>query len=387
MSTPAGWYDDGSGRQRWWDGMQWTEHFAPTSPPNDAGYPAPNPVTAASNPRRIPTLGFIGLALAALGTVLACVPTMATFIIGAVVLLAAFVVSLIAVFTKNAARWPAIAGIALSVIGGVIGTIVLVLALLTTAASALPSPAQPTSFASETPSTAGGSGRPDAETIAEVFETRLHDGGITEYDTPGFYACVGREVYESDLKDEEVQQLLAMEGAKIFKDFADATVTCTPATVTTVDGGIHDTGRQVSLGSGITVQITMRADRFSEPDPMPGMPLTQDDYDQQWGGATRTDGQIAVVTVTVRNNGDKIQSDNGAFFTLRSKSGEIISEAGGLKAVLEHPSDPFDVSETAPGEETTYTLVYPLRPAEMKDTEADVLLIRDMGLGKSFHIQ
>lgn len=32
MSTPAGWYDDGSGRQRWWDGSQWTEHFAPEAP-------------------------------------------------------------------------------------------------------------------------------------------------------------------------------------------------------------------------------------------------------------------------------------------------------------------------------------------------------------------
>ncbi|MFE4950159.1 DUF2510 domain-containing protein [Leifsonia sp. NPDC056665] len=28
MSTLAGWYDDGSGRLRWWDGGQWTDHFA-----------------------------------------------------------------------------------------------------------------------------------------------------------------------------------------------------------------------------------------------------------------------------------------------------------------------------------------------------------------------
>jgi len=28
MSTPAGWYDDGSGRQRWWDGNAWTDQFA-----------------------------------------------------------------------------------------------------------------------------------------------------------------------------------------------------------------------------------------------------------------------------------------------------------------------------------------------------------------------
>lgn len=27
-TAPAGWYDDGSGRQRWWDGNQWTDKFA-----------------------------------------------------------------------------------------------------------------------------------------------------------------------------------------------------------------------------------------------------------------------------------------------------------------------------------------------------------------------
>lgn len=26
-SAPAGWYDDGSGRQRWWDGLQWTDSY------------------------------------------------------------------------------------------------------------------------------------------------------------------------------------------------------------------------------------------------------------------------------------------------------------------------------------------------------------------------
>lgn len=32
-APPAGWYDDGSGRQRWFDGVQWTNQFAPTAPP------------------------------------------------------------------------------------------------------------------------------------------------------------------------------------------------------------------------------------------------------------------------------------------------------------------------------------------------------------------
>ena len=31
--APPGWYDDGSGRQRYWDGTQWTEHFAPLRAP------------------------------------------------------------------------------------------------------------------------------------------------------------------------------------------------------------------------------------------------------------------------------------------------------------------------------------------------------------------
>lgn len=30
--TPAGWYDDGHGRLRWWDGSRWTEHTAPLAP-------------------------------------------------------------------------------------------------------------------------------------------------------------------------------------------------------------------------------------------------------------------------------------------------------------------------------------------------------------------
>src|SRR5450759_2444153 len=29
MSTPAGWYPQPDGQQRYWDGQQWTENFAP----------------------------------------------------------------------------------------------------------------------------------------------------------------------------------------------------------------------------------------------------------------------------------------------------------------------------------------------------------------------
>ena len=51
MTTPAGWYDDGSGRQRWWDGQQWTEHFAPeTAAPSEAEIASASEVPAAEIP-------------------------------------------------------------------------------------------------------------------------------------------------------------------------------------------------------------------------------------------------------------------------------------------------------------------------------------------------
>lgn len=31
MSTPAGWYDQGDGSQRYWSGTEWTEHLAPAA--------------------------------------------------------------------------------------------------------------------------------------------------------------------------------------------------------------------------------------------------------------------------------------------------------------------------------------------------------------------
>ncbi len=31
--TQAGWYDDGPGTQRWWDGQNWTDQVKPPEPP------------------------------------------------------------------------------------------------------------------------------------------------------------------------------------------------------------------------------------------------------------------------------------------------------------------------------------------------------------------
>lgn len=33
QSAAPGWYDDGAGRQRWWDGNMWTHHYADQQQP------------------------------------------------------------------------------------------------------------------------------------------------------------------------------------------------------------------------------------------------------------------------------------------------------------------------------------------------------------------
>lgn len=38
--VPAGWYPDGYGAQRWWDGTRWTEHTLPLPPPTQPLWPA-----------------------------------------------------------------------------------------------------------------------------------------------------------------------------------------------------------------------------------------------------------------------------------------------------------------------------------------------------------
>lgn len=49
-STSPGWYDDGSGALRWWDGAQWTEHVATPDAATVAAPAEPQPAGAVSYP-------------------------------------------------------------------------------------------------------------------------------------------------------------------------------------------------------------------------------------------------------------------------------------------------------------------------------------------------
>lgn len=46
-TTPPGWYDDGRGALRWWDGQQWTEHVQTPDPDPAVDAPAEEQAPAA----------------------------------------------------------------------------------------------------------------------------------------------------------------------------------------------------------------------------------------------------------------------------------------------------------------------------------------------------
>lgn len=215
MTTPAGWYDDGSGDLRWWDGQQWTAHVraapqpavepvapmssdtsapppgasepAPFAPPyslqpqaagyhggpTDPGYPAvavyPGaaqgypalPVTPAQAPtRKVSVLGLVGLIAAVVGVVLACIPPIA--VVGWVVLGLAFVVSLVSLFLRGA-KWPGVTGMAVTAFGTILALAVSLIAVgLDSTVEADPAPvASP----SEQPTDEPGDGAQDPSEI------------------------------------------------------------------------------------------------------------------------------------------------------------------------------------------------------------------------------
>lgn len=213
MNTPAGWYDDGSGRMRWWDGRQWTPNYAPTSaptsvttPPGAAAHPTPH-AGAAAAPQQRSTLGVLALGLAGLGTVLACIPTPATFGVGVLVLLVAFVLALIAVLTKGASKTPAVLGLVLSIVGGLAGLIVLAWSL-----SDDPAPNRQTAPATSAPSDPQTSDpsnkRPTAQEVADGFEKMVLADPVFRYNkSPEFYLCMGEGLVASDLSLETLQQI------------------------------------------------------------------------------------------------------------------------------------------------------------------------------------
>ncbi len=73
-------------------------------------------------PGRVNVLGIVALVVAAVGFVLACIPFVQ--VAGLVLLPVALVLAIVALFL-NGRKWPAIAGLIVSVLGAIVGTVVL----------------------------------------------------------------------------------------------------------------------------------------------------------------------------------------------------------------------------------------------------------------------
>ncbi len=121
--TPAGWYDDGSGRQRWWDGQQWGI-FA-----DEANAPAPTTTAAPiasvdAAPKKLNVLALISAIVGVIGFIFACVP--GALIIGWILLPIAFILSIVSLFLKGDKKWLGIVGLVLSIVGSIVGVFVFI---------------------------------------------------------------------------------------------------------------------------------------------------------------------------------------------------------------------------------------------------------------------
>ncbi|GGM37201.1 DUF2510 domain-containing protein [Microbacterium saperdae] len=119
--TPAGWYDDGSGRQRWWDGQQWGVFADEARVPAVATAPAPL-ATGATGPKKLNVLALVAAIVAVVGFIFACIP--GALILGWILLPIAFILSIVSLFLKGDKKWLGIVGLILSIVGTIVGVFV-----------------------------------------------------------------------------------------------------------------------------------------------------------------------------------------------------------------------------------------------------------------------
>lgn len=130
-NTPAGWYDDGSGRQRWWDGRQWGNFADEMSAPARTTTAAPLAFADGGPKKKLNVLALVSAIVGAIGFIFACIP--GALIIGWILLPIAFVLSIVSLFLKGDKKWLGIVGLVLSIVGTIVGVVVF-LGVIATAA-------------------------------------------------------------------------------------------------------------------------------------------------------------------------------------------------------------------------------------------------------------
>jgi hypothetical protein len=115
--VPAGWYDDGSGRLRYWDGALWTAHFAEQQQPSTS---TPRPVAVGLPGEPLPAMVRTGFVLGLVGFVLSWVP-----VLGMTLAFAGAVCATIGL-RQVGPRALAVLGAVFGAIGTVLGILILV---------------------------------------------------------------------------------------------------------------------------------------------------------------------------------------------------------------------------------------------------------------------
>lgn len=118
--APAGWYDDGSTRLRYWNGTGWTDQVAPTAPQQ----PSAGESRGAPGP-----IGLCAAAAAVVGLISVCLPWMAPELAGILLIIAAFVLSGISL-SREAVKWPGYVGLGVALIATVVGVVMFIIGFM-----------------------------------------------------------------------------------------------------------------------------------------------------------------------------------------------------------------------------------------------------------------
>ncbi len=185
--APAGWYDDGSGRQRWWDGQHWGGFAdeAGDRPPVATLGPNPYPATSVKK-KKLNVLALVAAIVAVIGFIFACMP--GALVVGWILLPIAFVLSIVSLFLKGDKKWLGIVGLIVSIVGTIVGVIVFLGVIAGAANDAF-------GGGDTTVSQPAESGEPAEEPVEEPVEEAPADAAQGTRDNP---VPVGTEISNSE---------------------------------------------------------------------------------------------------------------------------------------------------------------------------------------------